>query len=143
MWFWKTKQKDKQAQLCEYAELGNLCRNYESLSRTSLAIFVAFSTAITTFVLGKDTTREARITLEVIGLGFSGLTLYMLTRVRSLYVTRAKHIEKELGFKVYRRWNAERGPLTNKQVMQLMVLLFIAYFFAKLTIDVWCWLNSH
>ena len=128
----------------EYSELGNLCRNYESLSRTSLGIFVAFSTGIIAFALRPETVFEARVTLYLVGLVFALFTLNVLARVRllySTYVRRARRIEEELNMEVYLLWDdAMRRSFTirNKLAMLLLLWGFIAYFFGRLIYELTC-----
>lgn len=90
----------------EYAEAGNLCRSYEALSRTSLAIFATFATAVVAYVLRESTQSVPNIILLLLGLIISVLTLTMMYRVREFYhvaKTRAVEIEKRLHMELYQR----------------------------------------
>jgi hypothetical protein len=90
----------------EYAEAGNLCRGYEVLSRTSLAIFATFATAVVAYVLRESTQTIPNIILSLLGLIISVLTLTMMYRVREFYhvaQTRAVEIEKKLHMDLYQR----------------------------------------
>lgn len=77
--------REEELRLREYAEAGSLCRSYEQLSRTSLAIYIAFSAAVIAVIVNPGTELYARITLEVIGLVVTLFTLNVLTRVRLFY----------------------------------------------------------
>src|SRR3972149_6416998 len=102
----KTRTVNKETLWREYAEAGNLCRSYEVLSRTSLAIFATFATAVVAYLLRESTQTIPNIILSLLGLIISVLTLTMMYRVREFYhvaKTRAVEIEKELHMDLYHR----------------------------------------
>ncbi len=100
------RSKNKEILLREYAEGGNLCRSYEQLSRTGLAIFIPFAMAVIAYVLRESTQVLPNIILSLLGLIVSVLTWAMMFRVRAFYheaKTRAIEIEKKLHMDFYQR----------------------------------------
>jgi len=119
----------------EYAEAGNLCRSYEVLSRTSLAIFATFATAVVAYVLKESKQIIPNIILSLLGLIISVLTLTMMYRVREFYhvaKTRAVEIEKKLHMELYQgldaRFRNHWITPSNKIAPMWIAALFIVSF---------------
>lgn len=129
--------RNKETLWREYAEAGNLCRSYEVLARTSLAIFATFATAVVAYVLRESKQHIPNIILSLLGLIISVLTLTMMYRVREFYhvaKTRAVEIEKRLQMDLYQRldarfkdhWITPSNKIAPMWIAALFVICFAA-----------------
>jgi hypothetical protein len=135
--------KKDEVLLREYAEAGHLCRSYEQLSRTSVAIFLPFSTAVSGFVLQNPSNNTTNLFLSLIGFIVTILTLSVLYRVREFYhttKTRAVEIEKMFKMSLYARIDTalKNDKITppNKIAFLWAVGLFAPLFFVLLVREV-------
>lgn len=131
----RKRSKSKEIQLKEYAEAASLCRSYEQLSRTGLAIFIPFAMAVIAYVLRESTQVLSNIILSLLGLIVSVFTWAIMFRVRAFYhvaKTKAIEIEKKLYMDLYQRLDTRfKGHYitpSNKIAMMWIVGIFTVSF---------------
>lgn len=129
--------------LKEYAEAGQICRWYEQLTRTSLSIFVPFTTALIGYLLGSNVHATAKLGLSTAGIIASSLFGNTVRRQQLYYrsyITRAKEIERSIVsdgrpiMKLYTQGeHATSGSKTikNKTAIALVMWLAALYFLAS------------
>lgn len=85
--------------LKEYAEAGNITRQHELLTRTSVSILVPTLLALAGYLMQENTSPGAKSVLAAGGVAVSLLMLNIVRRHKiyySYYIARARQIEKEL-----------------------------------------------
>jgi hypothetical protein len=126
--------------LKEYAEAGQIARQHEQLSRTSVSVFVPVLLALLGYLLGANGPHGAKL-----GLAFTGLLLSLLVanlvRRHQLYyrsyIARARAIEAALQVEeqqVIRLYTDGKGAIggsytiSNKTALTVILLVGTTYF---------------
>lgn len=136
-------RKSEEILLKEYAEAGQICRHYETLTRTSLSIFLPFFTAVIGYLLSSGASAATKLGLSISGFAISLLLLNTVIRLQAYYrsyINRSKEIEKLIGptdnplMKLYTAGEkAASGTCTisNKDAIAMAIGLAALYFFVS------------
>lgn len=136
-------RKSEEILLKEYAEAGQICRHYETLTRTSLSIFLPFFTAIIGYLLNSGASAVTKLGLSISAFAISLLLLNTVIRLQlyyKSYINRSKEIEKLIGptdkplMKLYtagEKATSSSCTISNKNAIALVIGLAALYFFVS------------
>lgn len=136
-------RKSEEILLKEYGEAGQVCRHYETLTRTSLSIFLPFFTAVIGYLLSSAASAATKLGLSIAGFLISLLLLNTIIRLQAYYrsyIDRSKEIEKLIGptdnplMRLYTAGEkATSGSCTisNKTAIAVVIGLAAVYFFVS------------
>lgn len=129
--------------LKEYGEAGHVCRHYETLTRTSLSIFLPFFTAMVGFLLDSKASAATKLGLSISGFVISLLLLNTIIRLQAYYISyisRSKEIEKLIGptdsplmslYTAGEKATSGSCTISNKTAIAYVIGLAALYFFVS------------
>jgi hypothetical protein len=135
--------------LKEYVEAGQITRQHEQLTRTSVSVFLPTLLALAGYIVGSGISDNTKVVLAVAGLAVSLLVLNIVRRHQlyyRCYIKRARAIEEEIKIKdtqVIKLYSlgkdAVKGSCTipNKTAFSAFLVLSALFFSSSAFIYAW------
>ncbi len=140
--------------LKEYVEAGQITRQHEQLTRTSLSVFLPTLLALAGYIVGSGVSNNTKIVLAIGGLAISLLVLNIVRRHQlyyRCYIKRSRAIEEEIkieGKQVIQLYSlgkdAAKGSYTipNKTAFSAFLFLSVLFFATSTFIYAWPFICS-